>query len=88
MNVVCCLPAFGSKRQLVPARLPTLICVSVSMQPPPVASNPGFHPGFYLQALQNKIRDGKLGFEATPTAEDNLSKSVSTRDKWLIGFSQ
>ena len=42
MNVVCCLPAFGSKRQLVPARLPTLIRVSVSMQPPPVASNPGF----------------------------------------------
>ena len=33
-------------------------------------------------------RDGKLGFEATPTAEDKLSKSVSTRDKWLIGFSQ
>ena len=30
-----------------------------------------------LQAVRDKIRDGKLGFEATPTVEDKLSKTVS-----------
>ena len=50
------------------------------MQPPPVASNPGFSSrilsrsfGENLQAVRDKIRDGKLGFEATHTAEDELS---------------
>ena len=48
------------------------------MQPPPVASNPGFPSqilsrtfGENLPAVWNKIRDEKLGFEATPTAEDS-----------------
>ena len=34
--------------------------------------------GENLQAVRDKIGDGKLGFEATPTAEDKLSKSVIT----------
>ena len=86
---MCCLSVFGSKRQLVPARLPTLIRVSVSMQPPPVASNQGFPSRILLSPSTAKQNPGrKVGFEATPTAEDKLSKSVSTRDKWLMGFSQ
>ena len=54
------------------------------MQPPPVASYLGFLSRILsrnfresLQAVRDKIRDGKLGFEATPTVEDKLSKSVS-----------
>ena len=50
------------------------------MQPPPVASNPGFTSrilsrsfGENLQAVRDKIEDGELGFEATPTAEDKFS---------------
>ena len=48
--------------------------MSVSMQPSPVASNPGFPSrilfhsfGENLQAVRDNIRDGKLGFEATFT---------------------
>ena len=50
------------------------------MQSPPVASNPGFSSrilsrsfGENLRAVRDKIRDGKLGFEANHTAEDELS---------------
>ena len=76
--IVCYLPAFGSKRQLG-----AYLHVSVSMQPPPVASNPGFPSrtlshsfGENLQAARDKMRDRKLGFEATLIAENKLSKSV------------
>ena len=64
--------------------------MSVSMRPTPAASNPGILSHFCLallgeismqwetnlQAVRDKIRDGKLGFEATSTTEDELSKSV------------
>ena len=60
------------------------------MRPTPAASNPGFLSHFCLallgeipmqwetnlQAVRDKIRDGKLGFEATSTTEDELSKLV------------
>ena len=57
------------------------------MQPPPVALNPGFPSrilshsfGENLQAVRDKIGNRKLGFKASPTAEDKLSKSVSSFD--------
>ena len=53
------------------------------MQPPPAASNLGFSSRILshsfrenLKAVRDKIRDGKLGFKATPTVENKLSKSV------------
>ena len=59
------------------------------MQPSPVASNPSFPSqilshsfGENLQAVRDKIRDGKLWFEATPRAEDKLSKSIRSSGWW------
>ena len=59
------------------------------MQPPPVASNTGFSSrilsrnfGENIQAMRDKIWDGKLGFAATTTAEDKLSKYVLETSGW------
>ena len=62
------------------------------MQPPAVASNPGFPSrilsrsfGENLQAVRDKIGDGELGFKATPTTvEDKLSNQslLETRGWW------
>ena len=90
--VVCCLPAFGSKRQLVPARRPSTCeykhaATSSSLEPR--LSVPDFVSQLWRKiSKQCETKSGteKLGFEATPTAEDKLSKSVSTGDKWLMGF--
>ena len=74
LNLVCCLPAFGTRNkcQVASSRLAAYLHVSVIMQPPPVPLNPGFPSrilsrsfGENLQVVRDKIRDGKLGFEAT-----------------------